>query len=195
MTHWSEMRDPPQNHLSSMKSAAIQGYWWGLASSPPTILPAGPGSPQSPGSNARVFITIVKLGIVIKCILQAISICVNNWLTEYELLVRSRMEANKHYRQNSLFPSCSRDISPGRGPGPGSSSGEPPGASQSDHPRERRWDTWSHIYSSRCRSDWKLAENKPGMEISFELNWRNILLQPAQGRERRGWRTSSLSLS
>ena len=27
---------------------------------------------------------------VIKCILQAISICVNNWLTEYELLVRRK---------------------------------------------------------------------------------------------------------
>ena len=48
-THWSEMRVPPQNQASSTNSPAIQGYWWGAASSPPTILSLGPGSPQSPG--------------------------------------------------------------------------------------------------------------------------------------------------
>ena len=34
--------------LSSMKRAAIHGYWWGVASSPPTILSEGPGRPHSP---------------------------------------------------------------------------------------------------------------------------------------------------
>ena len=81
---------------------------------------------------------------------------VNNWLAEYELLVRAIC-----YRQNSWFPSCIPDISPGQVPGPGSSSGEPPVGGQSFRPMVRLLDTGAHIYSNRCLSDWKLAANKP----------------------------------
>ena len=38
MTHFSEMREPPQNQASSTKRATIQGNWFSAASSPPTIL-------------------------------------------------------------------------------------------------------------------------------------------------------------
>ena len=48
------MREPPQKYKSSMKRAAIQGYWLGIASHPPTIrslTKAGLACPQTAGKN------------------------------------------------------------------------------------------------------------------------------------------------
>jgi len=54
MTHFSEMRAPPQNQESSTKRATIQGHWFSAASSPPTILSLA-GGPSIPHSAARSY--------------------------------------------------------------------------------------------------------------------------------------------